>query len=1009
MVMKLHHLALVALSVASALAADDESNLTLLDTQNPAIRDLAETAGESTAYDQLNDRNKPGVFYSEGLVDENTTFPGFHLLSKPETISSDWKPADFLYNGGLESVFTMNSANFYQPLPTQSIPWKIAGDKLGWSTFSSGFTVVDFKSQLLAPTLKTRIYKRFEFPKTPADLKYAPEGSGKDGAKTAFDYDRAMIDSSARKLVIVIHGWNPEADTDPYNSENWPALVENLHTEMLGKNSLANNWDLYAYRWGNDAYTGPKVGGGYNEDGELGIGLENGTQAAEIGFQHGLALGKLLRERGVPLEQVHFIAHSAGTWVARSASLYLNATKGSSSLVQQITLLDPYCPGAALADVSTGRFNGIYYDTGKLDTSALDTEKIKTWPEQVTCNRSENIYSKDTFVPGTNSEYDGRFLNVLVGEGMGIKNPTNSHLEDQWYGHGGPIRFYGFSVRPGAYVGESELNAWLAGPAKKAGWDQSLFMDEYRQTCPAFVNAGSIRILKVNPSSSARQAPGSATGIREILVDVDENAWVRAMLLPADGSAAELAGPVRLGDDGTFSIPRKKGGLLTGTFDKSVTPARLSLALNGVAFGQPTGLVSEAVGSHGVNVALNAAGNVVFSMSTVDGTVGMFVMKDTTGSGWEASGSGTVDGSGNFTVTGSNGFQTSGALAGLDGGGVTVHPPQVPEIHVENSSGKALPSGNALALPNTRIGKSSSPLAIKIRNTGTISLKGMAFTITGKNAKDFQVSGWTGKTLAPDASMSLGITFAPSSSGTRNATLTITSNDADEGTYVIPLQGAGTKPEIDVWSGTKALADGESTVMFGKVKTGSSAMRKFTIRNPGTATLNLGKITKTGKQAKDFTVSKPAATKLAPGASTTFTVTFNPSAKGLRNAAIHVASDDSNEGSFDILLTGTGKTLTKKSASLAAMVMEGLVADKAGLMRRPVTGNLLLDGKLYLTLTVEKSGLADRPVVEVSPNLLDWFSGARHTTVLQDDESWLRVRDNTPVTPEKKRFIRVKP
>lgn len=340
---------------------------------------------------------------------------------------------------------------------------------------------------------------------------------------------------------------------------------------------------------------------------------------------------------------------------------------------------------------------------------------------------------------------------------------------------------------------------------------------------------------------------------------------------------------------------------------------------------------------------------------------------------------------------------------------MTVDPPQVPEIYVQNSSGKALPSGSALAWPNTRIGKSSSPLAIKIRNTGTTSLKGMAFAITGKNAKDFQVSGWAGKTLASDASMSLAITFSPSANGTRNAVLTITSNDADEGTYTISLQGVGTKPEIDVWSGTKALADGKSMVKFGTVKIGSSANRKFTIHNLGTATLNLGKITQTGKQAKEFTVSKPAATKLAPGASTIFTVTFKPSAKGLRNATIHVASDDANVGSFDIPLAGTGKTLTKKPASLAAMVMEGLVVDKTGLMRGPVTGSMLLDGKRYLTLTVEKSGLADRPVVEVSPNLLDWSSGPRHTTVFQDDESWLRVRDNTPVKPDKKRFIRFKP
>jgi hypothetical protein len=47
--------------------------------------------------------------------------------------------------------------------------------------------------------------------------------------------------------------------------------------------------------------------------------------------------------------------------------------------------------------------------------------------------------------------------------------------------------------------------------------------------------------------------------------------------------------------------------------------------------------------------------------------------------------------------------------------------------------------------------------------------------------------------------------------------------------------------------------------------------------------------------------------------------------------------------------------------------------------------------------------------VEVSGNLTDWFSGSNHTTVLSDDAGILKVRDNTPVTSEAKRYIRLKP
>jgi hypothetical protein len=60
-------------------------------------------------------------------------------------------------------------------------------------------------------------------------------------------------------------------------------------------------------------------------------------------------------------------------------------------------------------------------------------------------------------------------------------------------------------------------------------------------------------------------------------------------------------------------------------------------------------------------------------------------------------------------------------------------------------------------------------------------------------------------------------------------------------------------------------------------------------------------------------------------------------------------------------------------------------------------------------LAVKKLPGGGQPVVEVSPNLVDWFSGPRHTTILQDDPLWFRVRDDTPVTIGNKRFIRVKP
>lgn len=124
----------------------------------------------------------------------------------------------------------------------------------------------------------------------------------------------------------------------------------------------------------------------------------------------------------------------------------------------------------------------------------------------------------------------------------------------------------------------------------------------------------------------------------------------------------------------------------------------------------------------------------------------------------------------------------------------------------------------------------------------------------------------------------------------------------------LELVGAAAKPEISVQQPAGSdLTDGTAKRSFGTVKTGRTGVPKtFTIRNTGLANLTGIAITKNGPHAADFTVSVPAATTLAPGASTTFRVTFKPKAAGTRVAAIHIRNNDANENPFDIGLGGQG-------------------------------------------------------------------------------------------------------
>lgn len=95
---------------------------------------------------------------------------------------------------------------------------------------------------------------------------------------------------------------------------------------------------------------------------------------------------------------------------------------------------------------------------------------------------------------------------------------------------------------------------------------------------------------------------------------------------------------------------------------------------------------------------------------------------------------------------------------------------------------------------------SANPVALSFSdavktNTVTLSNAGRAdgliyaITITGTNESDFTFSSACASSLTPGASCIITVTFIPSSSGTKNAALSITSNDPQNPTVDVQLMG----------------------------------------------------------------------------------------------------------------------------------------------------------------------------------------------------------------------------
>jgi len=124
--------------------------------------------------------------------------------------------------------------------------------------------------------------------------------------------------------------------------------------------------------------------------------------------------------------------------------------------------------------------------------------------------------------------------------------------------------------------------------------------------------------------------------------------------------------------------------------------------------------------------------------------------------------------------------------------------------------------------------------------------------------------------------------------------------------------------EIDVQGNGVSITSGDSTPSttdgtdFGSVDaTSGTVVRTFTIRNTGTGALTLNGsplVALSGTNAGDFTVTTQPAGSVAASGSTTFQITFDPSAVGLRTATVTIANNDSNEGSYTFAIQGTGAT-----------------------------------------------------------------------------------------------------
>ena len=187
-----------------------------------------------------------------------------------------------------------------------------------------------------------------------------------------------------------------------------------------------------------------------------------------------------------------------------------------------------------------------------------------------------------------------------------------------------------------------------------------------------------------------------------------------------------------------------------------------------------------------------------------------------------------------------------------------------------------------------------------VSNAGTVELQLGAIASADPLAAPFSILDASGCStpIPPAGSCSITVRFAPVTEGLLSDTFDIPSDDPDESSVTVTVQGSGVAPLPDIALGTL-------TADLGSVVVGNSATQAIVVSNQGGGPLTIAGIALSGADMAEFAQTNDCTT-LASGASCTITVTFAPATAAAKAATLTITSDDPDEASVAVVLSGTG-------------------------------------------------------------------------------------------------------
>jgi hypothetical protein len=229
---------------------------------------------------------------------------------------------------------------------------------------------------------------------------------------------------------------------------------------------------------------------------------------------------------------------------------------------------------------------------------------------------------------------------------------------------------------------------------------------------------------------------------------------------------------------------------------------------------------------------------------------------------------------------------------------------------------------------------------------------------------------------------------------THEATLTIESDDFDEGTYTIRLTGQGAEPEINVQTQSGVAQASGSSIDMGTYTLGDTPITQtLTIQNTGSVPLTLSEQPSTTGNAS-FSVSQTLSSLEIPaGGTADIQISFRAVFSGAATGTLQIKSNDSDEGVYTINLTGTAIPPNSQEIAVLYNNEEAISGETITIDTTAALNVRSID------IYIKNQGLADlvlngNPLVSVSGNDASEFNvdlSATASTIAPEDSTLVKI------------------